>query len=52
MVLPLHAALQAEGDEQTDRDGEEMEGEVPEAVHPFVRWVNVDHDLLLDSETG
>jgi hypothetical protein len=48
MLLPFDAAFKAEGDEQANGDGRQMQCEVPEAVHPFVGRVCVEHGSLPD----
>ena len=47
MVLPLDAAFQAERNEQTDRDGGQMDEDVTPAVGRLMGRMDVDHRLFL-----
>lgn len=50
MMMPLHRSFEAEGDEQADGDGHEMQDEVAEAVHPLVGWMDIEHGILRTCE--
>jgi len=51
MVRALDAAFETKSDEKADRNGEEMEQKVANAVDRFVRRMNVEH-LGLVKEFG
>ena len=47
MMEPLHGLLEADGDEQAEDDGCDVDEEVAPGGGGVMRWVDVEHQMVL-----
>jgi hypothetical protein len=47
VMLPLHAPLHAERDQQPDRDRSQVNKKFAPAIHRFMRRMHIEHSLIV-----